>query len=138
MAPICVGRYHPVNSDLWRYVIFGDITEPKIVTTKVRSCWRDADGCWPENQVVSACRRVVAQARGLPHRSGERGKSAGVGLGAPSCVLPRSETGWGGEAEGELHGKVAGDTLTTHSFQIPTIDLDREIFYTCLAYSVLL
>jgi len=33
-------------------------------------CGRDADGRWPTRQVVSGCRRVVAQARGLPHRSG--------------------------------------------------------------------
>ena len=53
---------------------------------------RDADGRRPESPFVAACRWVVAQARGFPHRSGERRKSATVWLmaGAVSSATLRS------------------------------------------------
>jgi len=55
---------------------------------------RDADGRWLKGQFASACRRVVAQARGLPHRSGEPKKSADAGLLAARSRQPRCEGVW--------------------------------------------
>jgi len=57
-------------------------------------CGRNSDGCWPESQVVSACHRVVAQARGFPHHSGEPKKLAGVRLLARQSRRPRCEAAW--------------------------------------------
>ena len=58
------------------------------------SCGRDADRRWPESQVVSGCRWVVCPCSGLPHRSGERRKSAAVWLLARRSRQPRCEGVW--------------------------------------------
>ena len=55
---------------------------------------RDVDGRWPEGQVVSACRRVVAQVRGCPTARVSQESQRAFRLLAARSRQPRCEVVW--------------------------------------------